>query len=471
MEFALLPSGAMKGLVLAGGTATRLYPLTIVTNKHLLPIYDRPMIYYPLETLAGMGITRGDGDRRRQERRRRRRAPGRRRALRARPDLPLPARRPGDRARDRPRPELRRRRGLLRRPRRQHPARARLADVAREFEAGPWGAGTLLYRVPDPERFGVAELDGDGQVVGFEEKPQQPEEQPHPDRRLLPSPRRVRRDRGTSRRPAAASSRSPTCSTTTSRTSGLFSRGLRGPLDRRGHRAEPPAGRRARRARTTEPAASRRRSNARGPRVTGPPSAAAPHLLVTGGAGFIGSDFVREVLARRDGTRITVLDKLTYAGNRGNLAAVEDDPGRPRGFAFVQGDIADPAMVAPLVARRRRRRQLRRRVPRRPLDPRSGGVPAHRRDRRPRAARGLSRAGDGRTRPVRFLQVSTDEVYGSVDEGYSRESDAARPALPVRGGQGRRRAAGPSLPRDLRPGRRRSRAARTPTGPSSTPRS
>ena len=46
----------MKGLVLAGGTATRLFPLTIVTNKHLLPIYDRPMIYYPLEVLAGMGI-------------------------------------------------------------------------------------------------------------------------------------------------------------------------------------------------------------------------------------------------------------------------------------------------------------------------------------------------------------------------------------------------------------------------------
>src|SRR5207248_515145 len=52
----LLGSHAMKGLVLAGGTASRLFPLTIVTNKHLLPIYDRPMIYYPIETLAGMGI-------------------------------------------------------------------------------------------------------------------------------------------------------------------------------------------------------------------------------------------------------------------------------------------------------------------------------------------------------------------------------------------------------------------------------
>ncbi len=49
-----------------------------------------------------------------------------------------------------------------------------LADTARAFEDGPHGAGTLLYRVPDPERFGVAELDADGRVVGFEEKPAAP---------------------------------------------------------------------------------------------------------------------------------------------------------------------------------------------------------------------------------------------------------------------------------------------------------
>ena len=164
----------MKGIVLAGGTATRLYPLTIVTNKHLLPIYDRPMIYYPIETLAGMGIREvmvivggksvgdvvellADGSAfgidltyRYQ--------PG---ALGIAHAIGLARDFVGDDAfccvlGD----------NILRGP--------ALADVAAAFESGPCGAGTLLYRVPDPERFGVAELDADGRVVGFEEKPDQP---------------------------------------------------------------------------------------------------------------------------------------------------------------------------------------------------------------------------------------------------------------------------------------------------------
>ncbi|HXG40619.1 MAG TPA: sugar phosphate nucleotidyltransferase, partial [Candidatus Limnocylindrales bacterium] len=164
----------MKGLVLAGGTATRLFPLTIVTNKHLLPVYDRPMIYYPLETLSGMGIREvlvilggksvGDivellADGRHfgldLTYRYQRGALGIAHAIGLARDFI------GDEAfccvlgdnilRGEP-----------------------LADVAREFETGPWGAGTLLYPVPDPERFGVAELDAAGNVVRFEEKPARP---------------------------------------------------------------------------------------------------------------------------------------------------------------------------------------------------------------------------------------------------------------------------------------------------------
>src|SRR6187401_3361597 len=48
--------GFVKGVLLAGGTGSRLHPLTLVTNKHLMPVHDRPMIYFPLQTLRGMGI-------------------------------------------------------------------------------------------------------------------------------------------------------------------------------------------------------------------------------------------------------------------------------------------------------------------------------------------------------------------------------------------------------------------------------
>jgi glucose-1-phosphate thymidylyltransferase len=164
----------MKGIVLAGGTATRLFPLTIVTNKHLLPIYDRPMIYYPIETLAGMGIREvmvivggksvgdvvellGDGNHFGLDLtyRYQRGALGIAHAIGLARDFVgadafccvL-----GD--------------NILR----GEP----LAHTAAQFDSGPWGGGTLLYRVPDPERFGVAELDDSGNVVGFEEKPARP---------------------------------------------------------------------------------------------------------------------------------------------------------------------------------------------------------------------------------------------------------------------------------------------------------
>ncbi|MGH7748365.1 MAG: GDP-mannose 4,6-dehydratase, partial [Candidatus Dormibacteria bacterium] len=68
------------------------------------------------------------------------------------------------------------------------------------------------------------------------------------------------------------------------------------------------------------------------------------HLLITGGAGFIGSEFVRMTMSEHPEDRVTVLDKLTYAGNPRNLDAVRDDPR----FRFVQGDIADTVVVGRL---------------------------------------------------------------------------------------------------------------------------
>ena len=47
----------MKGVILAGGLGTRLRPLTLATNKHLLPVYDQPMVFYPIQTLVNAGIT------------------------------------------------------------------------------------------------------------------------------------------------------------------------------------------------------------------------------------------------------------------------------------------------------------------------------------------------------------------------------------------------------------------------------
>jgi len=64
-------------------------------------------------------------------------------------------------------------------------------------------------------------------------------------------------------------------------------------------------------------------------------------LLVTGGAGFIGSNFVRHVMARHSDLEVVVMDKLTYAGNPENLAEVADDPR----YSFVKGDICDPEVV------------------------------------------------------------------------------------------------------------------------------
>jgi dTDP-glucose 4,6-dehydratase len=155
----------------------------------------------------------------------------------------------------------------------------------------------------------------------------------------------------------------------------------------------------------------------------------APHLLVTGGAGFIGSELVRQVLARRDETRITVLDKLTYAGNRANLANVEADPEQAARFRFVEGDIADPETVGPLVREADAVVNVaaETHVDRSILDPeaflRTGVIGVH-------VLLEAVRRATQEDQRVRFLQVSTDEVYGDIPGGRSRESDALAPRSP-----------------------------------------
>ena len=169
-----------------------------------------------------------------------------------------------------------------------------------------------------------------------------------------------------------------------------------------------------------------------GSRMTDAPIPPAPHLLVTGGAGFIGSELVRPILARRDGTRVTVLDKLTYAGNRANLDAVEADPEQAARFAFVQGDIADPDVVAPLVAEADAVVNVaaETHVDRSILDPeaflRTGVIGVHVLLEAVRREADRAATGDRRDQP-RFLQVSTDEVYGDIPEGRSRETDVRSP--------------------------------------------
>ena len=145
-------------------------------------------------------------------------------------------------------------------------------------------------------------------------------------------------------------------------------------------------------------------------------------VLVTGGAGFIGSNFVRYGLQAHPEWRITNLDKLTYAGRRENLHDVMADPRHE----FVHGDIADAAISGPLVERAELVVHF--------------AAETHV-DRSIRAAGEFIRTDvegtfvlleAARRAPAlrRFVQISTDEVYGNVPTGASRETDELKPRNP-----------------------------------------
>jgi dTDP-glucose 4,6-dehydratase len=146
------------------------------------------------------------------------------------------------------------------------------------------------------------------------------------------------------------------------------------------------------------------------------------NVLVTGGAGFIGSNFVRYAIGAHEDWHVTTLDKLTYAGRLENLKSLD---GHPR-HTFVKGDIADAAIAAPLVQ--------------------AADYVVHF-AAETHVDRSIREAGEfiktdvigtfvlleaARQAPnlKRFVQISTDEVYGSVPEGSSRESDEIRPRNP-----------------------------------------
>jgi glucose-1-phosphate thymidylyltransferase len=164
----------MKGIVLAGGAGTRLSPLTNVLSKQLLPVYDKPMVYYPLSTLMLAGI--------------------REICIVSTPqDLPRFRELFGDGRQlglafdyvEQPRPEgIAQAFVLARRFLDGGPAALILGDnifyghgMPEQMQAATRlarGATVFAYRVRDPQRYGVVEFDAQGRAVGIEEKPPQP---------------------------------------------------------------------------------------------------------------------------------------------------------------------------------------------------------------------------------------------------------------------------------------------------------
>src|SRR4029453_5122102 len=146
----------------------------------------------------------------------------------------------------------------------------------------------------------------------------------------------------------------------------------------------------------------------------------------TGGAGFIGSNYVRHLLATDPEAQVTNLDKLTYAGNRASVADLEGDPR----YRFVQGDICEVAQVAEAMAGQDVvvNFAAETHVDRSIVEPLEAG--------RPNTvgvatlAEAARRAGVGR-----FVQVGTDEEYGTISDGSFSEDDRLEDPPPHRVGQ------------------------------------
>jgi len=144
-------------------------------------------------------------------------------------------------------------------------------------------------------------------------------------------------------------------------------------------------------------------------------------ILITGGAGFIGSNFIHYLLSRYKDIEVVNLDKLTYAGNLDNLKDVADDPR----YRFVKGDICDRKIVSEVI---------------------SGCELVVHFAAETHVDRSILEAGSFITTDVygtyvlleeakkagvkRFIHISTDEVYGNVEEGFSREDDPLKPSNP-----------------------------------------
>ncbi|MDR9817314.1 MAG: dTDP-glucose 4,6-dehydratase [Candidatus Methanoculleus thermohydrogenotrophicum] len=146
-------------------------------------------------------------------------------------------------------------------------------------------------------------------------------------------------------------------------------------------------------------------------------------MLVTGGAGFIGSNFIRHMLAEHPDTRIVNLDALTYAGNPESLRDVADNPN----YTFVKGDICDPGAVAAVFSHH-------------PIETVVHFAAESHVDRSIADGAAFVRTNVLGTFTLldyalkhgvrRFIHVSTDEVYGSTREGSFVETDNLNPSSP-----------------------------------------